>query len=85
LALAYFDTIILDNVFERKELMTLLEKFTFEDFKQMHEKWLKSGYMVWFVHGNFTQQTAIDFVGEARKILNLKATAKDTLSTLRCI
>lgn len=85
LAVAYFDTVVFDNAFERKELKALLETFTFEDFKRMHEKWLRSGYMVFFVHGNFTQQAAIDCVGEARKILGLKPVTKDSLSTLRCI
>lgn len=51
----------------------------------MHKAWLKSGRMVFFVHGNFTQQAAIQSVDEARKILNLTPVSKDTLAAIRCI
>jgi insulysin len=79
------DTVIIDNVFERKDLRVLLEKFTFEDFKQMQDKWLRTGISVWFVHGNFEKQNAVEFVDEARQILDLKGVSKDTLSTVRCV
>jgi len=85
LAAAYFDTVIMDMSFERKELKALLETFTFEDFKRMNEKWLQSGRMVFFVHGNFNKQETIAFVDEARQILNLKPVSKDSLSSVRCI
>ena len=84
-AAAYLDTVIIDNVFERKDLRVLLEKFTFEDFKQMQDKWLRTGISVWFVHGNFEKQNAVEFVDEARQILDLKGVSKDTLSTVRCV
>lgn len=41
--------------------------------------------MVFFAHGNFTKASTTEFVDEARKILNLKAVSKDSLSTVRCI
>ena len=76
---------IIDQVHERKELRELLEKFTLEDFKRMHEKWLLTGRLLFFVHGNFTKQQSIDVVSEVREILNLKPVSKDTLSTVRCV
>jgi len=85
LAEAYFDAVIYDMWFERKELKALLETFTFEDFKRMHEKWLQSGRMVFFVHGNFNKQETVAFVDGARQILNLKPVSKDSLSSARCI
>jgi hypothetical protein len=51
----------------------------------MHDKWLRTGVSLWFVHGNFEKQNAVEFVDEARKILDLKGVNKDTLSTVRCV
>lgn len=85
LAAAYLDTVVLDQSFERSELKELLEKFTFEDFQRMHDKWLRTGVMLFFVHGNFEKGATIEFIDEARKILDLKAVSKDTLSTVRCV
>lgn len=36
LAVQYLDTVILDNIDERKDLKVLLEKFTYEDFTRMY-------------------------------------------------
>lgn len=85
LAAAYLDTVIIDQVYEKKELREILEKFTLEDFKRMHEQWLQSGRLIFFVHGNFTKQDAVNVVSEVRQILNLKHVSKDTLSTVRCL
>jgi len=72
-------------MYERKDIRTLLEKYTFEDFNQMHDKWLRTGLSVWFVHGNFEKHNAVEFVDEARRILNLKGVSKDSLSSVRCV
>ena len=41
--------------------------------------------MVFFVYGNFAQDAAIALVEEARKVFDIKATSKDSLSTVRCV
>lgn len=85
LAAQYLDTVVFDNIDERRELKPLLESFTYEDFSRMFKTWLVSGRMLFFVHGNFTKTAAIEFIDEARKIINLKAVSKDSLSTVRHI
>lgn len=41
--------------------------------------------MMWFVHGNFTKENAIQIVEQARNLLNLQKVEKEQLSTVRCI
>jgi hypothetical protein len=50
---------VLNQAIEKKVLKKVLEKFTFEDFVRMAGDWLKSGRLVWFVHGNIGKEAAL--------------------------
>jgi predicted Zn-dependent peptidase len=43
----------------------------FEDFLRVYEDWLKSGRLVFFVHGNISKEAGIEIVERARKTFNL--------------
>lgn len=66
LAAQYLDYVVLDNSFERKHAKDCLDSFNYEEFAKMHEGWLKTGYMVFFVHGNIAQEAAVALVDDAR-------------------
>lgn len=40
----------------------LLETFTYDDFKENTEKWMKSGRQCWFVCGNYDAEDAKQLV-----------------------
>ena len=43
IALKHFETIMVNNSFEQKHLMGILEAMDYQQFADMHVKWLKSG------------------------------------------
>lgn len=53
-------------------MRSILESFTFEEFVNMSNNWLKSGRLVWYVSGNFKSESAINIAEEVRKTLNLE-------------
>ena len=52
----------------------VLEKFTYQDYKNDVQHWLKSGRFVWYISGNYSHDGAIQLVEETRKMFNLKNT-----------
>jgi len=85
LAYQYLDPVLMSSGFERKLLRQILEEFKYDDFKGMLQQWLKSGRMVWYVHGNVSKENAIHIVEKARSTLNLQETHKDDLVSIRCL
>ena len=48
-------------------------------------RWLKSGRMLWYAHGNIHKDVAKDIVGKAIETLNLKSVPKTSLAEVRGI
>ena len=46
---------------------------------------MKTGRLLWFVHGNMESTQAIGLVEKARSLFNIKPTAKEDLVDIRCI
>ena len=53
------DTVLLEGDWEQKQMREILEKFTYEHFKQMMTTWLTTGRMLWYVNGNITKDAAV--------------------------
>ena len=80
----HFETILLNNSFEQRHLKSILEAMTYEEFADMHIRWLKSGQVMAYITGNFIKQQAVELFDHARKVLGLSAVPKDSLSTIHC-
>jgi len=65
---------------------------TFDDFATSLRKshWLTRGRCVWFVHGNLTQESAVQIVTRGRelifgKIVEVPETLREDLPDIRCV
>jgi secreted Zn-dependent insulinase-like peptidase len=77
---------VLTNLkFEQKHLRAHLEKFTIENFNQLHKDWLKSGRCVWYICGNISSEKCIEMVEEARKKFELATIKIEELPELRAV
>lgn len=57
-AFALFENMMVNASLEYKQARKLLETFTYEDFKESTDKWMKSGRQCWFVCGNYDSEEA---------------------------
>lgn len=67
------------------EMADILAKYTFDQFDSSLSSWLKSGTTVWFIHGNFFDDEAIDIVTKARNCFKLSDVSFDTISRARAL
>ena len=82
---ANFENIVLSAAIEKKVLRKILETFTFDDFINVSQEWLKTGRFVWYVHGNIYKNVVVHMVDTAREALNLKNADKEDLVDVRTI
>jgi len=85
LAYQELNTVLIDNNFTQKQLRAILENFTYEEFQKMQAQWLKSGRMLWFVHGNLSKDDAIAIVDGARSTFKITPIPKEEFCSVRCI
>ena len=62
-----------------------LESFTFTDFTEFLEKWLKSGRVSWYICGNLDSATSIEIVEDVRNTLGLEDIKVEDLADVRVI
>lgn len=53
------------------DLIQLIESYSFEQFDEALNSWLQNGTTVWFIHGNFLKEEAIEIVNKARASFNM--------------
>lgn len=50
----------------------------------MHEQWLKSGYLLIFVTGNFIKSQALDLFNQIISTLNIANVTKESFTQVNC-
>lgn len=84
-ALAAFDTVVINNSFEKNVQKKILDSYSFEDFVSQAHDWLKTGRLVMFVHGNIDKEVTSLIMEKTRETLALKAADKEDLVDIRTI
>lgn len=64
-------------------MRSILEDYSYADFKEHHQRWLNSGRQLWFVTGNFGHQEAVDLVENARSEFDLSSIKLEDLAGIR--
>ena len=80
-----FENMMVNTSLEFKQAMKLLETYTFEDFKESTENWMKSGRQCWFVCGNYDAEEAKSLVKKSQDLLKLRAIRIEDLPEVRSI
>jgi secreted Zn-dependent insulinase-like peptidase len=66
-AFALFENVMVNAAVEQSQMRTILEAYTYQDFKDDLKGWLKSGRQCWYVTGNYDHEAAIELVEGASK------------------
>lgn len=70
---------------EQNQMRNVLEGYTYQDFKEHQQSWLKSGRQCWYVTGNYDHEAAVQLVEGACKQLNLQPARIEGLADVRAI
>jgi len=56
--LEFREKAVYSNAFSKKEMRSVLEKYTYEQFMENLSKWMKNGRVLFYACGNFTEEEA---------------------------
>jgi len=71
-AFTVFDNAAVNASLPPSQLKDVLERYSFDQFREHSDKWLTKGRQTWFVSGNFDDQKAVELVEEASQTLKLR-------------
>jgi len=80
-----FEAIMYEMYPEKRALRKILEPYTYEMFMAELAGWLKSGQYIFYVHGNYSAEAAVQLVEQVRGILNINLTEVSDLPKVRVL
>mmetsp|Transcript_12503 Transcript_12503/g.21034 ORF Transcript_12503/g.21034 Transcript_12503/m.21034 type:complete len:366 (+) Transcript_12503:1830-2927(+) len=84
-AFALLECCMYPLTYEKDELRTILEHYTYQQFSAQLKDWLVSGRYVWYVSGNISHDESVALVDNIRSLLSLKSVAVPEMNEVKMI
>ena len=85
LAYSSIDSILINNISEKKQMREYLQHMSYEEFKALRKQWLQTGRTMWFICGNVSKDVAKKIVEDSLTSLTVKPCPVEMLSDVRPI